>query len=78
MRLSGGMPAANGDFSAVAKNSFLIENGEIKYPLRELMINGNLADMMNSIKAISKETRGGYSSKVPFMAFEPMLISGAE
>lgn len=78
MRISGGMPAANGDFSAVAKNSFLIENGEIKQPLREVMINGNLAVMMNSIKAISKETRGGHSYRVPFIAFEPMLISGAE
>lgn len=78
MRLSGGMPAANGDFSAVAKNSFLIENGEIKWPLREVMINGNLAEMMNNIRAISKETRGGYSCSVPFVAFEPMLISGAE
>ena len=29
-RLSGGAPASNGDFSAVAKNSFLIEDGEIK------------------------------------------------
>lgn len=78
MRLSGGEPAANGDFSAVAKNSFLIENGEIKHPLREVMINGNLGDMMNNIKAISKETRGGYKYKIPFIAFGPMFISGAE
>ena len=62
----------------MAKNSFLIENGELKHPLREVMINGNLGEMMNNIRAISKETRGGYKCKIPFMAFGPMFISGAE
>ena len=36
-RFSGGRPSDNGDFSGVAKNSYYIENGEIKYPISETM-----------------------------------------
>ena len=37
-RFSGGNPSENGDFSGVAKNSYYIEDGEIKYPIKETMI----------------------------------------
>ena len=54
-RFAGGMPSESGDFSAVAKNSYYIENGELKYPVKEIMISGNLLDLLNSIKRISSE-----------------------
>ena len=34
-RFSGGRPSDNGDFSGVAKNSYYIEDGEVKFPLSE-------------------------------------------
>ena len=55
-RFSGGMPGVNGDFSGVAKNSFLIENGKVTTPISETMISGNLAEMLNSIIAVSADT----------------------
>jgi PmbA protein len=54
-RLSMGMPAANGDFSGVIKNSFAIENGTVGTALSETMISGNMAQMLRDIVAVSSE-----------------------
>lgn len=75
-RFSGGAPASNGDFSGVAKNSFLIENGKIGPALSETMISGNLADMLNRLRAISSEQVVDGMSVVPYMAFDGITISG--
>lgn len=77
-RFSGGEPASNGDFSGVAKNSYYIEGGEIKFPLKETMISGNLYDIFNSIEDISKEVLNlGYAS-VPWIKVSGVTISGKE
>lgn len=75
-RFSGGQPGINGDFSGVAKNSFLVEDGEIKGAVSETMINGNLAQLLNSLTAVSKETVADGASVLPYMAFEGVVISG--
>lgn len=75
-RFSGGAPASNGDFSGVAKNSFLIENGKIGPALSETMIAGNLADMLNHLRAISSEQVMDGMSVLPYMAFDGITISG--
>jgi len=74
-RFSGGRPASNGDFSGVAKNSYYIENGEIKYPIKETMINGNIFDIFQDIKGISKERINSGYSLLPFIQFADILIS---
>ncbi|MBD5459614.1 MAG: TldD/PmbA family protein [Lachnospiraceae bacterium] len=75
-RFSGGEPGINGDFSGVAKNSFLIEDGQIKGAVSETMINGNLADLLNNLVAISEETVEDGTSVLPYMAFDKVVISG--
>ncbi len=75
-RFSGGSPNGKGDFSGVAKNSFLIENGKIVCALRETMINGNLAELFQNIEAISRETVENGSSVMPSIAFSGVTISG--
>lgn len=75
-RFSGGAPASNGDFSGVAKNSFLIEKGKIGPALSETMISGNLADMLNRLRAISSEQVADGMSVLPYMAFDGITISG--
>ena len=75
-RFSGGQPGTNGDFSGVAKNSFLVEDGQIKGAVSETMINGNLADLLNNLVAISKETVANGNSVLPYMAFDKVVISG--
>ena len=75
-RFSGGNPSANGEFSGVAKNSFLIEDGRIKGAVSETMINGNLADLLNNLTAVSKETVADGTCVLPYMAFDKVIISG--
>jgi PmbA protein len=54
-RLSMGNPAPNGDFSGVIKNSFLLEGGSTGPALREAMISGNIARMLQDVQAASRE-----------------------
>ena len=75
-RFSGGQPATNGDFSGVAKNSFLIENGKIGPALSETMIAGNMADMLNRLRDISSEQVADGMMALPYMAFDGITISG--
>lgn len=75
-RLSGGAPAGNGDFSGVAKNSFLIENGKITKPVLETMISGNLAEMLMNVTDISEETAQDGSTVFPWVAFDGVTVSG--
>ncbi len=73
---SGGNPNANGEISGVAKNSFLVEDGVIKGAVSETMINGNLADMMKNIVAISKETVSDGGGCAPYLAVDGVVVSG--
>jgi len=54
-RLSMGNPAANGDFSGIIKNSFAIDGGAVGTALSETMINGNVAQMLRDVVAVSTE-----------------------
>jgi PmbA protein len=75
-RFSGGSPAINGDVSGVAKNSYLIEDGEIKYAINESMISGNIPEMFLNISGISRETINFGSMISPWVRFSGVTISG--
>ena len=75
-RFSGGYPASNGDVTGVAKNSFYIENGEIRYPVMECMLSANIPQMLLNIQGISKETMDFGSSRLPWMRVSDVAISG--
>lgn len=75
-RFSGGNPSSNGDFSGVAKNSYYIENGKIKYPISETMISGNLLELLVNIKDISKERINFGSAIFPWICSSGVTISG--
>ena len=77
-RFSGGVPGTNGDFSGVAKNSFLVENGRITDALSETMISGNLIDVLNNITGISSETICDGKSVLPWMLFDGVTIYGKQ
>ena len=76
-RFSGGEPAGNGDFSGVAKNSFLIKDGRIASPLSETMISGNLAQMLKYVNGISSESVNYGTCIMPYAAFDGIAVSGA-
>ena len=73
---SGGQPGTNGEFSGVAKNSFLIENGKVKCAVTETMVNGNLGEAIKNIRGITKEVLCDGSSVVPYIAVDGIVISG--
>lgn len=75
-RFSGGDPGTSGDFSGVAKNSFLIENGKITKALSETMISGNIADLLKNVRGISKETVCDGATVLPAVAFDGVTVSG--
>ena len=74
---SGGEPGANGEFSGVAKNSFYVENGEIRGAVMETMINGNLQDIFSKVSAVSKELVSDGSSAFPYLKADGIVISGS-
>ena len=73
---SGGQPGTNGEFSGVAKNSFLIEGGKIKTAVTETMVNGNLGEIVKNIRAISTELLENGSMVMPYLAVDGIVISG--
>lgn len=74
--VSCGMPSGNGELSGVAKNSFYVEDGQIKGAVTETMINFNLADMMQNVTALSKEVLCDGTMVVPYIEVSHVLISG--
>ncbi len=66
-RLSMGNPAPNGDFSAVIKNSFAVENGTVGHAISEVMIAGNMAQMLHAISAVSRERLDTGSQLLPWV-----------
>ena len=76
MRFSGGQPAASGEFSGVAKNSFLIEDGRITSALSETMISGCVPEMLRHIRGITSDTLKDGNVSLPYIAFDGLTISG--
>ena len=74
-RFSGGNPASNGDFSGVAKNSYYIENGEIKNPISETMVSGNIRDMFENMGEISKDRVDFGYCVFPWISFKGVTVS---
>ena len=74
-RFSGGNPNHKLDFSGVAKNSFYVENGAIRYPLIETMVSGNLQDLLMNIRGVSREAIDFGSGAYPHIAASGVTIS---
>ena len=56
-RFSGNINSQSGDFSGLVKQASYIENGEIKFPLKETMISGNVFETLKNILMIGREKR---------------------
>ncbi len=63
-----------GDYSGVVKCGFLIENGEIKHPLRETQITGNFFDGFRKISAVSRERENLGPYLLPHVAMEDVRV----
>ncbi len=75
-RLSGYPDPLNGDFSAVVKGGFLIENGQIVQPVTDTMISGNVFDLVGSIEAISRERERVLNFVIPHIKVGGVAVTG--
>ena len=77
-RFSGTSDTVSGDFSGSVKGSFLLEGGE-KVPVKEVIISGNMYEVLNRITDVSRERKLiGSSSHVPWIKFADVDITGAD
>ncbi|MEM2759172.1 MAG: TldD/PmbA family protein [Nitrososphaerales archaeon] len=75
-RFSGNVNPVNGDFSGVVKGGHLIENGSIAYPIKEVMVAGNVFSALKQIYAISHEQKKVFDSFLPYISVEGISFTG--
>ena len=73
-RFSGNIRPEDGVISGSAKQAFLIESGEVKYPVKECMFSGNLYEFLRNIRGIENRVRKRGSMIVPRITVENVLI----
>jgi PmbA protein len=68
--------AVTGTFGAEIRTAYMIENGEIGRPIKGGNLSGNVYDMVKNVSGISNETDFISKSKVPWMSFKNLTLSG--
>ncbi|MGQ9478939.1 MAG: TldD/PmbA family protein [Thermoproteota archaeon] len=75
-RFSGHMGFQDGVVSGSVKQAFLVESGELKHPVKECMISGNLYDFLKRIRGLGDKTVRKGSFIVPKMMIENVHVIG--
>jgi len=70
-----GVNLVTGDYSRGA-SGFWVENGEVKYPVEEITIAGNLKSMMKNIVAVGNDYDARLSTQTGSVLLESMTIAG--
>jgi PmbA protein len=71
-----GVNYVTGDYSRGA-SGFWVENGVIQYPVEEITVAGNLADMFKSIVAVGADTIGRGTKETGSILIESMAVAGS-
>lgn len=74
-RFSGSIDPISGDFSGVAKNSFLIEDGVIGRPVRETLVAGNAFDLLEKIVALGDRSHRLMSTQAPWALVDDVSVT---
>ena len=69
-----GSNIVTGDYS-VGATGFLVENGELKYPINEFTIAGNFKNMFKNI-TLANDLKFEYATNSPTMMIEGMVVAG--
>ena len=69
-----GVNLVTGDYS-VGATGFLVENGELKYPVSEVTIAGNFKDIFKNI-TLADDLEFKYSTNAPTVLVEGMVVAG--
>jgi len=70
-----GVNYVTGDYSRGAAG-FWVENGQIKYPVHEITIAGNLRDMFQGIQAVGADAYTMGSKTIGSVLIDKMKIAG--
>ena len=54
---SGGQVTGDGSFLFKAIRGYWVENGEIKYPIREVSLSGNIIELLSRVEGATKELK---------------------
>lgn len=65
-----------GTFGAEIRTAYMIGNGEIGQPIKGGNLSGNVYDMVKNITGISNTTEFISNSKVPWISFKDLTLSG--
>ena len=75
-RFSGTVDAASGDFSGVAKSSRWVEGGKVARPVREMLLSGNVYQLLHHIAQLSSvEERLAGSARAPYAIVEGLSVT---
>jgi PmbA protein len=75
-RFSGNSDPVSGDFSGVAKGSFLLERGAPPRAIQETLISGNLFDLLGAVSGVSQQRRWvGGSLHSPTIRLEGVSVT---
>ncbi len=75
-RFSGYIRPEDGVVSGSVKQAFLVENGEVKHPVKECMISGNIYELLKNIVGMSRAVKKTGQFIVPQIMFENVSIVG--
>jgi PmbA protein len=70
-----GVNVVTGDYSRGASGLW-IENGELAFPVEEVTIAGNLAEMLNHIAAIGSDLEFRSALAAPTLLVEGLTVAG--
>ncbi|MBI2184061.1 MAG: TldD/PmbA family protein [Thaumarchaeota archaeon] len=76
-RFSGNVNPVSGDFSGVVKGGRLITSGELRSPVKETLIAGNLYQALNKISGVSKERKMIFNYLLPYMRVEDVSVTSS-
>jgi PmbA protein len=71
-----GVNIVNGDYSRGASGLW-IENGELTYPIEEVTIAGNLAEMLNHLQMVGSDLEFRGALAAPTLLVEGLTVAGA-
>lgn len=75
-RYSGSVDPVSGDFSGVVKGGHYVESGEIVKPVKEVMIAGNIYELLRRITAVSKEVMTLENVTLPYVEMDGCSVTG--
>jgi PmbA protein len=75
-RFSGNVNPISGDFSGVVKGGHLIKNGSIVCPVREVLVAGNVFEVLKNMCDLSRERKKVFASFIPYISVENVSFTG--